>query len=330
MSNIPLVSIVMPSYNQAPYLADACHSVARQDYPNIEFIIIDGASTDGSVEIINTLSSDPANRISFFVSEKDSGQAEAINKGFARANGEIIAWLNSDDLYMLGAVSKAVDIFSKNPQVGLVFSNVFSIDAKSQLINTMRFGKRGLRELLAFNIISQPGVFFKRSVLDRSGWLDPSYHFLLDQHLWLRIANFTETHYVDDYFAAARFHAQAKNVAKAEFFGEEVFRILDWVKNEPDFSRLFDQNKKEILSGAWRLSARYLLDGGLPGKAFCQYMRSLIYHPSTALAEKNRILYAAFSALPLAKLGKTFYFDKRKKQLIRDKMDEIYRELSGQ
>ncbi len=107
----PLVSIITPSYNQVQYLEDTIQSVIQQDYPNIEYIVVDGGSTDGSLEVIERYK----NKLAWWVSEPDQGQADAINKGFRKASGEIIAWLNSDDLYLPGAISSAVELFQENP-----------------------------------------------------------------------------------------------------------------------------------------------------------------------------------------------------------------------
>ncbi len=116
--NKPLVSIVTPSYNQAEFLAETINSVLNQTYPRIEYIIVDGGSTDGSVEIINKFQ----DRIAWWVSEKDQGQTDAINKGFHHATGEIFAWLNSDDRYHSKAISEAVQYFNNNPDVTQVIA----------------------------------------------------------------------------------------------------------------------------------------------------------------------------------------------------------------
>jgi len=120
----PLVSIVTPSYNQAQFIEATIQSVLSQDYPKIEYIIMDGGSKDGSVEIIHRY----AGRLAWWVSERDRGQTDAINKGFAHANGEILAWLNSDDIYHPGAISEAVAHLTAHPETGMVYGDAALID----------------------------------------------------------------------------------------------------------------------------------------------------------------------------------------------------------
>ena len=179
----PLISIIIPSYNQAAYLEQTISSVLQQNYPYLEYWVMDGASTDGSPAIIEK----HAHRLAGWVSEKDLGQADAINKGFTRSSGEIIAWLNSDDLYLPGAVQQAVQALQADPGLAMVFADVRSIDSNSKMFNVMRYGDWNLADLMAFNIIGQPGVFMRRSALEKAGYLDLNYHFLLDHQLWLRV-----------------------------------------------------------------------------------------------------------------------------------------------
>ena len=311
MADFPLVSIVTPSYNQAAYLEDTLRSVLEQDYPNIEYLVVDGASTDGSLESIERY----APRLSWWVSEKDRGQAEAINKGLRRARGEFVAWLNSDDLYAQGAVTRAVAVLLTNSHLGMVFSDVFSIDANNEVFNTMRYGDWNLLDLMSFHIIGQPGVFMRRSVLERAGYLDPDYHYLLDHHLWLRMAALAPIRHVDEFFAAARFHAAAKNVAMATEFGREAFAIMDWMQAQPELASLFEDDERSIRAGAYLLSARYLQDGGRQGRACVHYLNSLWYHPATAWREKRRMLFALGSlVLPLDKL-RDRYLQKRSQRV---------------
>src|SRR6266540_1502850 len=130
-----LISIITPSYNQAPYLEQTIQSVLGQDYPRLEYIVVDGASTDNSFEIIKKYN----DRLAYWISEKDSGQAEAINKGFARAGGEILAWLNSDDYYLPNTISAVVKCFEENPDVVMVYGDMLAVDGKGRTINVLNY-----------------------------------------------------------------------------------------------------------------------------------------------------------------------------------------------
>lgn len=307
----PLFSIVTPSYNQAAYLEQTLRSVLEQDYPAVEYLVADGASSDESPEIIRRY----ASQLAWWVSEKDKGQAQAINKGFARASGEYVAWINSDDVYLPGALHAAAQAFAQHPEVGLVFGDVVSIDGAGDTINVMTFGPRGLDELLCFNIISQPGVFLRRSVLAKTGLLDESYHYLLDHHLWLRAAQAAGTLYLPRRMAAARFHAGAKNVAQAAAFGREAFRIIEWMQTQPGLQEPYRRLRRRIWAGAQRFDARYLQDGGQPRAALAAYLRSLAAHPPTALTEWRRMLYAAASLVINPERFKQGYLERRRKDL---------------
>ncbi len=234
-----LISIITPSYNQADFLEQTILSVSEQSYPQIEYMVVDGASSDGSVSIIQKYSE----RLAWSVSETDSGQAEAINKGFARATGEIIAWLNSDDYYLPNAISTVIEVFTKHPEAGMIYGDVLSVDSVGNPINVQRFEPYTLDDLMALKIISQPAVFMRRSVLEEAGYLDNAYHFLLDHHLWLRMAQLAPIIYTPQILAAARYHDDAKNIAHAEKFGAEAFRLLAWMKSQPSLASHLEENK---------------------------------------------------------------------------------------
>lgn len=312
-----LVSIITPSYNQAQYLEQTLRSVLGQDYPRIEYIVIDGASTDGSVDVTRKYS----DRLAFWASEKDSGQAEAINKGLARATGEIVAWLNSDDFYLPGAVSAAVKAFESNPEAGLIYGDTVAVDEMGEAIHYPKYAQWDLEDLLTFNIIGQPAVFMRRDVLLKAGFLDPSFHFLLDHQLWIRMAALAPMVHVPERWAAGRFHESAKNVAQAAKFGEEAFRILEWAEGDSLVSASLGRISRQSRAAALRINGRYLLDAGKAWESFQSYLRSLITHPPTAFVEWKRIVFAFLSLFGLGFLQKR-YNERRKARAQRRALSE--------
>jgi len=293
-----LVSIVTPSYNQARYLEATIQSVVLQDYPRIEYIVIDGGSSDASVEIIKN----NENRLAYWVSEKDSGQADAINKGLSRATGEILAWLNSDDYYLPNAISAAVKVFEENPDVVMVYADMLAVDEQGQTINLLKYKQLSLEDLLSFQIIGQPAVFFRREALEKAGGLDTTFHFLLDHHLWIRLVQQGKILHVPQTWAAARYHAEAKNRAKAAEFGREAFRILDWAKSQPGLAESISGVERRARASAHRVDARYLLDGGKSVSALRAWFRALFIHPPTALARLNILASALLNLSGLSAL----------------------------
>src|SRR5919108_250282 len=293
-----LVSIITPSYNQAPYLEQTIRSVFEQDYPHIEYIVVDGGSTDNSAEIIQKY----ADRLAYWISERDSGQAEAINKGFARANGEIMAWLNSDDYYMRNTISVVVRCFEQNPDVVMLYGDMLAVDGEGQTINVLKYKQLSLEDLLCFQIIGQPSVFFRRSALEKTGLLDPSFHFMLDHHLWIRLAQQGRILHIPQIWSAARYHEEAKNRARAAEFGREAFRVLDWAKSQPDLAETVSGLERRARASAYRYNARYLLDGGQPASALGSWFRALFLHPPTALVRLNILISAILELFGLSKL----------------------------
>lgn len=317
---LPRVTIITPSYNQAEFLEQTIQSVLAQDGIELEYMIADGGSSDGSVEIIRRY----ADRLAWWVSEKDRGQADAINKGFARASGEFVAWLNSDDLLEPGAIAAAVEVFRRHPDAGLVYGDVLSINAAGQPINLMKFKPYALQDLMAFRIISQPGVLMRRAVLEAAGPLDVRFHFMLDHQLWLRMVQLAGMQYLPRRQARARFHAGAKNLAQAPKFGEETLKVAAWMEEQPGLADRMKTVRREVWAGAYQINGWYLVEGGRPLDALKSYARSLGYAPRYALADWKRILYAFFALLGLSRLKFVFY---RWRHAIRRKTrPEIYKE----
>ena len=167
---LPLVSIVTPSYNQAAYLEATLRSVLDQDYPRIEYILVDGGSTDGSREIIERY----AGRLAWWVSEPDRGQTDAINKGFAHAHGEVLAWLNSDDTYLPGAVTQAVASLQAHPAAGMVYGDANLIDEAGDVIGKFPARQTDYRRLRRGYVhIPQQASFFRADLWRQVGPIGP-------------------------------------------------------------------------------------------------------------------------------------------------------------
>lgn len=297
-----LVSIITPSFNQSAYLEQAMRSVLEQEHADIEYILVDGGSADGSLEIIDKY----ASRLAWWVSEKDSGQAEAINKGFARAHGRIVAWLNSDDYYLPGAIAAAVRALEVHPDAAMVYGDMLAVDENGAAINRLTYRQVNLADLLCFQIIGQPAVFIRRAAFEKAGGLDPAFHFLLDHQLWLKIAQQGGLLHVNETWAAARYHAAAKNRARAAEFGREAFRILDWAQAQSGLAPVLRGVARRARASANRVDARYLLDAGQPWSALKAWTRALLVHPPTALARLNLFASAMLALLGLRGVREMF------------------------
>jgi hypothetical protein len=183
--------------------------VLEQDYPYIEYLIIDGGSTDGSVEIIRRY----ADRLAGWVSEPDRGQTDAINKGFGLAKGEILAWLNSDDVYLPGAVGEAVDYLLAHPEAGMVYGDANLVDEKGQVIGRFPARQTDYRRLRRGYVhIPQQAAFFRASLWQQVGPLDPTFYFAMDYDLWVRLARLAPLHYTPRLWANFRLHGGGKSV----------------------------------------------------------------------------------------------------------------------
>ncbi len=218
----PLVSVITPSFNQASFLEATIRSVLDQDYPRLEYIVIDGGSADGSLEIIKRY----ADRLAYWVSEPDAGQTEAINKGFARARGEILAWLNSDDLYLPGAVGEAVAFLQTHPEVGMVYGDAVYIDHRGEQIGRFPAAQTDLRRLRRGYVhIPQQAAFLRARLWRMVGPLDPSFYFAMDYDLGVRIAEISPLRYHPRTWAAFRLHGEAKTLAQADRCWPEMIRV---------------------------------------------------------------------------------------------------------
>ena len=204
----PLVSIIVPSYNQGRFIGSTIRSILNQNYRNVEVIVIDGGSTDDTLDVLELF----RERITY-VSERDKGQSDAINKGFRKAHGEIVTWLNSDDIYPdRTAICRIVSAFTNNPEYDFVYGNFIEIDANNRVLKIYKRPRYSHARLLRIGYISHPATFFRRLVIDAM-LVCENLHYAMDLEYWLRAhsLNFKFKH-IDFLVAAERVHADAKCV----------------------------------------------------------------------------------------------------------------------
>ncbi len=218
----PLVSIITPSYNQSRFLEQTMRSVLEQDYPNIEYIVMDGASTDGSLEIIQRYQ----HKLSYWESVPDKGQTDAINKGFARATGDILAWLNSDDLLLPGALSAAVKQLQSHPEVGMVYGDTIFVNADGEKIGKFAAAQTDLHRLQSGYVhIPQQASFFRADLWRKVGPLDPTFYFAMDYDLWVRLARLAPLLYVPELWACFRLHGDTKTISEDDRCWPDMLRV---------------------------------------------------------------------------------------------------------
>lgn len=220
----PKISIVTPSYNQARFLERTIMSVLNQNYPNLEYIVVDGGSTDGSVEIIKKYEK----QLAFWVSEKDEGQADAICKGFKKSTGDIFAYLNSDDTYLPGTLFKIAKSFKINPKADLIFGNIYFIDPADNRVGDLRFTKFDFPTLIYENgNLHQTGAFWTKKIYRKVGGIDAKYRFCMDYDFFCRAASVGKLVFMRDYLANFRVHKDAKSSTIFTIGNEEAREIRD-------------------------------------------------------------------------------------------------------
>ena len=271
----PLVSIVTPSFNQGLFLEETILSVLDQDYPNVEYIIIDGGSTDGTVDIIRQYE----NKINYWVSEPDKGQADAVNKGWQMSSGEILGWINSDDVYSPDAIELAVSTLLANSDIGFVYGDAKVIDADGRNIGTRKSLPFDFKKLVTFDLVpNQPAVFLKRSLFKTVGLLDTSLQMSMDTDYWFRMGRVALGMNIPHTMAYMRTHSEAKTTKRyAEFFADSL-TILDKNFDDPTLPKAIRTLRVRAYSRAYYGAAGRAYQAGvrrailpLAWRSFCLY-----------------------------------------------------------
>lgn len=228
----PKISIITPSFNQGRFLERTIKSVLSQNYPNIEYIIIDGGSTDNTVEIIKKYE----HKLAYWVSEKDKGQSDALNKGFKKATGEIIGWQNSDDIYLRDSFLKALNTFNDHPKAEIVFGNTYMIDENDNIINELRFTPFSLLTHLYEGMsISNQSSFWKKTVFDKIGMMNLQFQFSMDFEFFLRAKlNNINFKFIHEHLGSFRIHTESKTTS--------IFAIRN--KEHEKIDQLYKINRK--------------------------------------------------------------------------------------
>lgn len=210
--NPPKITIITPSFNQGKFIEQTINSVLGQEYPNLEYIVIDGGSTDNTVSILKKY----GKKIKW-VSEKDKGQSDAINKGLKMATGDIVAWLNSDDYYLPGTLKRVAGYFASHPQAMWLSGDYQVIDEKGKDIHGFVVSyKRFLRRFSSFGMLSfanyiiQPSTFWRKEAMEEVGLINEGYRYCMDYDFWLRLMKKYPLHNIPDPLSAFRIHGESK------------------------------------------------------------------------------------------------------------------------
>jgi glycosyltransferase involved in cell wall biosynthesis len=225
MIDLPCITVMTPTYNQGDYIEQAIESVLSQNYPNLEYLVMDGGSTDQTLDVLRKYE----HHIQWF-SQKDRGQSHALNKGFQFATGDVICYLNSDDLFTSDALLKVGGFFKEHPQAYWLTGKCIIIDENGKemrksgtIYKNFWLRRQSLKVLGMMNYISQPSTFWRREAFEKVGYFDERWYYAMDYDYWLRLAKHYRLWFLDEYLACFRVHPASKGSSSARSqFGEEL------------------------------------------------------------------------------------------------------------
>lgn len=218
----PSISIITPSYNQGKFIERTILSVLNQNISNLEYLIMDGGSTDETLQILKKYESKYK-----WISEKDNGQSHAINKGFLNTKGEIVGWLNSDDIYYENTLKTILHFFSVYPEIDIVYGEANHIDENDLIINKYPTEAWNVDQLKNICYLCQPAVFFRRKILEKHGYLNENLHFCMDYEFWLRLADKNvKFYFLDEILAGSRLHPNTKTLGSRIQVHKEIIKVF--------------------------------------------------------------------------------------------------------
>jgi len=286
--NLPKITVVTPSLNQAQFLEDTIRSVLSQGYPNLEYMVIDGGSNDGSVDIIRRYE----HQLAYWSSRPDNGQADAINNGWQRATGDILAYINSDDTYCPDALRVVAETFARDPQLGLVYGRCHVIDDHGAVLRERRVRDATLAEVLRWSpSIPQPSMFVRRAAVEAVGFLRPDLHHTMDYELSLRIGLKYKWRFIPILLANMRDHPAAKSAVDPLRHVEEGIGVAEQFFTQPLPADL-RQLKNQTLATLFIRRARVLSRLGRGAEARAAISRALQLCSDSSVFRKAAVAWA--------------------------------------
>jgi glycosyltransferase involved in cell wall biosynthesis len=255
--NNPLVSIIIPSFNQGKYIEKCIASILNQSYKNIEIIIIDGGSTDETISIIEKYSS----FIYYWQSKKDNGQSDAINQGFLLARGKYVGWINSDDELLPDCIQNSIDVLDNREDIILTYGSIIKVDENDNTLSISHYPDFNLVDIIKYaGYISQPGNIIRRSSLKTIGLLDESLHFQMDLDLWIRLSFVGKLENLHIPLAKFRIHNASKTSIKKYIAAHDILYIYSKLYSRQDLPIELLGIKKEAYCNAYLYCANQYLD----------------------------------------------------------------------
>jgi glycosyltransferase involved in cell wall biosynthesis len=290
------VTVVTPSYNQGAFLEETIRSVLAQDYPDVEYIVFDGGSTDGSVEIIRRY----ADRLAWWTSEPGVNQPASLNRSFGRATGEVLGWLNSDDTLLPGSITTVVDALESDPEALLLYGDAVFTDETSRMLGPLQAREFHPHEMIRRfeNYVVQPGSLFRRRALELAGPLNERAYYHFDLEFVLRLGAVGKVRRLDSTLATYRLHPGSKSIGAPLPKAVDFARVGDEFFAGPDLPESLRPLARVGRASAYSAAGEYFYAGGDSGRARRYLARGLALHPGGVSARSLSLL--ARSLLPAA------------------------------